>query len=122
MKRSTVSGFLHLSVAAFLVFFLGQGVLAASEQAMVCIKSRTEGGGWSEGHAVAAKILKGSELNQITQSLNFFASTTYVVVSGRTGKAEIIIQMKSPLLGSEGQSGTDPQGVEWQVAKRDVCA
>ena len=93
--------------------------LLAAEKVKVCAKYRANYG-WSTGYKVEANVLNGSELNAATNSMNYNAISTYVVIFWDEGQASVI-ELDFPFLSMVGQTGTDQQGRQWEIAKTLIC-
>ena len=91
----------------------------SAERATVCAKYRTANG-WSSGYKVEATIIKGSELNQATRSVDYKAFSTYVVIFWDDDQASVI-EMGWSQLSFIGQEGEDKRGVKWEIAKTSIC-
>ena len=89
----------------------------AAERAEACVKYEKEYG-WSEGYAVEATVIDGSELNEKVGSYTRFRSfATYAVVFWGEGEATILelpgMSMGSlPLFESEVK---DQEGRRWKI-------
>ena len=93
--------------------------LLAAEKVNICAKYRANYG-WSTGYKVEANVLKGHELNAATNSIGYNGISTYVVIFWDEGQASVI-EMDFPFLGPVGQTGTDQQGRQWEIAKTIIC-
>lgn len=91
----------------------------AEEQATVCAKYQA-GYGWSEGYAMEATIMKGTELNIATSSFDYTAYSTYVVLFWGPGQASVI-EMDMPYITTYGTEGTAQNGQIWRIAKTTYC-
>lgn len=104
------------SLVAVTALLACSGALAA-ERTEACVKYEKEYG-WSEGYAVEATVIEGSELNQKVGSYTRFRSfATYAVIFWGEGEATIL-ELPAMSMGNLPifESGVeDQEGRRWKI-------
>jgi hypothetical protein len=106
-----------LACAAFLA---AASPAQAMQRETVCARQDTING-WSRPHRVEAVVVRGRELNQARQRLQFSPASLYVVLLWG-GERVTAIELDVPVMRVTGQVGRDERGLRWEVLKGESCA
>jgi hypothetical protein len=99
----------------------GNAYSGSGDRETVCAKYETEAG-WSQGYSVQATIIRGSELNRRTGTLDYAPYSTYAVIFWAQGEASMLeLQYYSGALSAYGLDAVDQRGRKWHVAKTSYC-
>jgi hypothetical protein len=94
---------------------------SALEEQDVCVKYQTQSG-WSKGYKVEGKVMRGSELNSATRSLDYNVLSTYVVIFWNQDEVSILeLNSYFGSISILGQDATDQSGKAWQVSSSSLC-
>lgn len=92
-----------------------------SKRQTLCVKYQTQNG-WSKGYSVEVNVLKGSTLNQKTNSYSYESYATYGVIFWDNDQASIIkLNYYMGSFTAYGTQGVDQRGRKWQLSKTTMC-